>query len=85
MINGSHDLEYYRKMYLLEDKFQNSLNRDEISIYYLYDNEERPIDEPQVQKMELKEDGRLTTPFGPGFFDVADNLAMELLTLKTRK
>lgn len=85
VINGSHDLEYYRKMYLLEDKFQNSLNRDEISIYYLYDNEERPIDEPQVQKMELKEDGRLTTPFGPGFFDVADNLAMELLTLKTRK
>lgn len=85
VINGSPDLKYGRKMYLLEDKFQNSLNRDEISIYYLYDNEERPIDEPQVKKMELQEDGRLITPFGPGFFDVADNLAMELLTLKDRK
>ena len=63
---------------------QISLNTSLLS-NYLYDNEERPIDEPQVQKMELKEEGKLTPPCGPGFFDVADNLAMELLTLKTRK
>lgn len=85
VVHGPHDLKYGQKLHLLEDKFQNSLNRDEISIYYLYDNEERLIDEPQVKKMTLQEDGRLTIPFGPGFFDVADDLAMELLALKNRK
>ena len=36
----------------------------------------------QVEKINIKEDGRLDKPFGSGFFDEADNLAMDLLTIK---
>lgn len=57
------------------------LARDEISMYYLYDSdpEKRPLREPQVKSINFREDGSLASPFGKGFFDEADNLAMSLL------
>ena len=32
-------------------------------------------------QIEIAEDGRLKQPFGPGFFDEADSLAMNLLMI----
>lgn len=57
------------------------LARDEISMYYLYDSDpvKRPLREPQVKSINFREDGSLASPFGKGFFDEADNLAMSLL------
>ena len=56
----------------------------DISIQYVYSPnvENRPLYTPQVKSISIKPDGRLTDSFGPGFFDEADNAAMELLTLK---
>lgn len=59
------------------------VDRNTISIYYLYDaNPDKRDGNPQVQKIGLKENGLPTKPFGPGFFDVADDLSMDLFTLK---
>ena len=65
--------------------FLTTMDRDEISVYYLYKKDEQPEDCPLVKKLELKEDGRLASQFGPGFFDEADNLAMDLLSIKMQK
>ena len=65
--------------------FLTTMSRDEISVYYLYDKNEQSEYEPLVKKLELKEDGRLASQFGPGFFDEADNLAMDLLSIKMQK
>ena len=60
------------------------VNADDISIQYVYhpNVERRPLYTPQITSIKVKSDGRLTDSFGPGFFDEADNAAMELLTLK---
>ena len=60
---------------------KEGLKEDEISLYYLYnpDPTKRPKREPQVKKIGFRKDGSLDSPFGSGFFDEADNLAMSLL------
>lgn len=65
--------------------FLTTMSRDEISVYYLYDKNEQSEYEPLVKKLELKEDGRLASQFGRGFFDEADNLAMDLLSIKMQR
>jgi hypothetical protein len=35
--------------------------------------------DPQIRKIQILPDGRLSKPFGKGFFDEADNLALELM------
>lgn len=56
----------------------------EVLLQYLYspDIEQRPKGEPQVKNIPIREDGILEEPFGPGFLDEADNLAMDILTIK---
>lgn len=56
----------------------------EVSLQYLYspDVEQRPKGEPQVKNIPIREDGILEESFGPGFLDEADNLAMDILTIK---
>lgn len=59
------------------------ISNDEISIIYV--NSPKVVEEkgvPQVKKIGVQEDGRLDSPFGTGFFDEADNQAMELLRIK---
>ena len=34
------------------------------------------------RKIEIQEDGRLSEPFGPGFFDEATGLSLSLLEMK---
>ncbi len=78
----THSEYLIRKLQTLAAKKQ--VNADDISIQYVYSPkiEQRPLYVPQVKAINVKADGRLTDSFGSGFFDEADNAAMELLTLK---
>jgi len=58
------------------------ISKNDISILYVNSPKDITEDEPQVKSIEIGEDGRIKTPFGSGFFDEADNHAMELLRLK---
>jgi len=65
---------------LVADK---TISNDNISLIYVYDAnpEKRPLNTPQVKNIDILPDGRLADKFGEGFFDEADRLAMNLLTL----
>ena len=78
----THSEYLIRKLQTLAAK--TIVNADDISIQYVYSPfiEQRPLYMPQVKSISVKSDGRLTDSFGSGFFDEADNAAMELLTLK---
>lgn len=78
----THSEYLIRKLQTLAAK--KDINADDISIQYVYSPliEQRPLYAPQVKQINVKGDGRLTDSFGSGFFDEADNAAMELLTLK---
>jgi|GEM_PF-1044598 len=78
----THSEYLIRKLQTLVAKKQ--VSSKDISLYYLYDPDEskRPNHVPQLKKIEIQEDGCLSEPFGSGFFDEADNLSMELLTIK---
>ena len=41
-----------------------------------------PLGETQTYPINITKDGSLTRNFGKGFFDEADNIAMELFLLK---
>jgi predicted ATPase len=79
----THSEYLVRKLQTLVAK--KELTPNEISIHYIYhhDKSKRPAGKPQVKKIRIRDDGRLSEPFGSGFFDEADNLAMELLKLKS--
>lgn len=78
----THSEYMVRKLQTLVAK--KELTKDEVSLQYVYDAdpEKRPKGEPHVKSIEIREDGTLREAFGPGFFDEADNLAMDLLTIK---
>lgn len=65
---------------------QKQIKPNDVSLNYFYDANpnKRPEDCPHLKKIEIEEDGRLSDTFGSGFFDEADNLAMQLLTLKVQ-
>lgn len=79
----THSEYLIRKLQTLVAK--KELTPNEVSLQYVYDAspEKRPIGEPHVKNIPLREDGILLEPFGPGFLDEADNLAMDILTIKT--
>ncbi|AZQ60967.1 hypothetical protein EI427_01670 [Flammeovirga pectinis] len=54
----------------------------ESTIYYLYNPERVPEGKPQVALLNILKDGELDNEFGEGFFDEADNIAIELFHLK---
>ena len=47
---------------------------------YVEDDAEYKKGAEKVRRIPIKEDGRLLKPFGPGFYDEADNLSLELFT-----
>lgn len=57
----------------------------DISIEYINNPNpnKRQESKPQVEKINIKDDGRLEKPFGTGFFDEAGNLSLDLLTIKS--
>lgn len=79
----THSEYLIRKLQTLVAKKEIAPN--DVSLQYIYnaDPEKRAPGKPHVEKINIKEDGRLDKPFGSGFFDEADNLAMDLLTIKS--
>ena len=55
------------------------------SVIYYFNDPNIPAGEKQVKKIEILEDGSLSDDFGSGFFDEADNLAINLFNLQNRK
>lgn len=58
------------------------MKKEDIVIYYFHDPNNVPAGEPQVKKIEVLEDGSLSSDFGTGFFDEATNWKFELMRLK---
>ena len=56
------------------------LSSEEVSMIYVEDDIEVKKGAPKVRRIPIKKDGRLAEPFGPGFYDEADNLSLELFT-----
>ncbi len=56
------------------------LDPEEVSMVYVEDDKEVKQDVLKVRRIPVKKDGRLAEPFGPGFYDEADNLSLELFT-----
>lgn len=79
----THSEYLVRKLQTLVAK--KELTPADVSLQYLYspDVEQRPKDEPQVKHIPIREDGILQEPFGSGFLDEADNLAMAILTAES--
>ena len=79
----THSEYFIRKMQYLTAK--KEVSPTDTNIYYFHDPENIPAGEPQVKKIEILEDGSLSSDFGPGFFDEAANWELELLRLKNNK
>ncbi|MBP5552788.1 MAG: AAA family ATPase [Spirochaetales bacterium] len=80
---GIHFIVETHSEYLIR-KLQNlvargSIKPDALSILYVEDGNDS---DEKVREIGIAEDGRLTSAFGPGFFDEADSLAMNLLKIK---
>lgn len=58
----------------------NKLSAEEVSMIYVEDDEVVKTGAQKVRRIPIKDDGRLAAPFGPGFYDEADNLSLELFT-----
>ena len=85
----THSEYLIRKLQVLvagnSDELNKQINKEDVSILYIYSPKDvAEKGAPQVKRIGIGEDGRLDSPFGPGFFDEADNLAMDLLRLKAQ-
>lgn len=76
----THSEYLIRKLQFLTAKGQ--IKPEETSIYYLQHPDRVPQGEKQVKKIEINKDGTLSDEFGSGFFDEADNIAIQLFALK---
>ena len=54
-------------------------------LYYFHHPNKIPEGEKQIYPIKIREDGSLTKNFGTGFFDEADNIALELFLLKAHQ
>ena len=75
----THSEYLIRKLQVLVADKENKLTANEVSLNYVEKNDEGISHNRQIK---IKEDGRLDGSFGTGFFDEADNMAMDLLHLK---
>ena len=63
---------------MVADK-ESSLSSNDVVLYYV-DKEESEMS--TNRKIDILEDGRLSEPFGSGFYDEATGLSMYLLKMK---
>lgn len=75
----THSEYLIRKLQFLTAK--GEISPSDTSIYYFYNPKEIPANKSQVTKIELNKLGKMSHDFGPGFFDEADNLAIQLFNL----
>ena len=78
----THSEYLIRKLQYLTAK--GEIKPEDTAIYYFYPPDSVPSGEDQVKRIDIQEDGSLTDDFGKGFFDEADNLAIDLYTLLTQ-
>jgi AAA15 family ATPase/GTPase len=78
LIVETHSEYLIRKLQYLVAK--GECNPKHIVIYYIDDPDpaKRAPGAPQVREITLDKNGRMSQDFGPGFFDEADNLAIQL-------
>lgn len=77
----THSEYLIRKLQVLVADKENVLSPDDVSLNYV----EKRDGLSTNRKIEIMEDGRLSDSFGTGFFDEADNRAMDLLHLKVAR
>lgn len=63
---------------------QKEIHPADTQIYYFYEPDKIPNNESQVKKIEIDKSGNLSDDFGNGFFDEADNIAINIFNM-TRK
>lgn len=78
----THSEYLIRKLQVMVADKKNALLPSDVSLNYV---EKEGDGVSANRKIEIGEDGRLSEPFGKGFLDEADSLAMEILKLKPRK
>lgn len=78
----THSEYLIRKLQVLVADKGNALAPNDISLNYV-EKDENGVS--TNRKIDILEDGCLSSPFGTGFFDEADNLSMDLLTIKAGK
>lgn len=76
----THSEYLIRKFQYLVAK--NEIRNSDVNMYYFYHPEKIPDGEKQIKKIEINTDGSLTDTFGQGFYDEADNIAIELFNLQ---
>jgi len=84
IIAETHSEYLIRKLQYLIAKKESSINSENVVIYYFYKTSNESVKSKkvkQVEKIEIDKFGRLSKEFGGGFFDEADNSALELFLL----
>ncbi len=72
----THSEYLIRKLQVLVADKENELSSNEVSLNYV-EKDENGVS--TNRKIEILEDGRLSEPFGPGFFDESKSLVMQML------
>jgi len=83
LIIETHSEYIIRKLQYLTAK--KGISPKDTVIYYFHNPDQVPEGEKQVKKINILEDGSLSDNFGPGFFDEALNLKLDLLRLKNQQ
>lgn len=78
----THSEYLIRKLQVMVADKENELTSNDVSLNYV-DKDENGIS--HNRQIKILEDGRLSEPFGSGFYDEADDLAMELMKYKARR
>lgn len=76
----THSEYLIRKLQVMVADKGNTLCPKDVSLNYV-EKDENGVS--TNRKIEIQEDGRLSEPFGPGFYDEADTLALDLFRKKT--
>ena len=77
----THSEYLIRKFQYLTASNKSQLKPEGTALYYFYHPDRVPSGEPQVKKINILEDGSLSDDFGRGFFDEADNIAMDIFLM----
>jgi predicted ATPase len=83
LIIETHSEYLIRKLQYLTAK--KDITPDLTQIYYFNSTATLAVGEKQVKKINIEEDGSLSDEFGKGFFDEADNIAIDLYNLNKRR
>jgi predicted ATPase len=62
---------------------QKKCDQNDVVIYYFNTKNNSKVDLPVVKEIKINRNGTLTDSFGPGFFDEAGRLSLELLSINS--